>query len=179
MSKQEDKEATEQMSKSKSTSEYTPAKQTPGSADRNAAIEAFLDRYADVPDRDLLAEMMITVARLARDGCGRGELKILNSALKELRYAFKVFAPYSDIRKVTIFGSARTAEQEPAYQAAAKFASHLSQKNWMVITGAGGGIMHAGHGGAGRKKSFGVAIRLPFEQTANKVIAKDPKLVTV
>jgi hypothetical protein len=155
-----------------------PARTSPDSAARNAAIEEFLDRFADVPDRDLLAEMIITVARLARDECGRGELKILNSALKELRYAFKVFAPYSDIRKVTIFGSARTGEQDPAYKAAVDFASRLSSKNWMVITGAGNGIMRAGHGGAGRKASFGVAIRLPFEQSANEIIARDPKLVT-
>lgn len=148
------------------------------SEERNAAIEAFLDAFADVEDRDLLAEMIVTVCRLARDDCGRGELKIINSAMKELRYAFKVFEPYSDIRKVTIFGSARTKQGEPAFEAAAQFAARLSKKNWMVITGAGGGIMHAGHGGAGRKKSFGVAIRLPFEQTANEIIARDPKLVT-
>ena len=103
---------------------------------RMEAIRGFLESFAPSENQDLLAEMVVTVCRLARDGCGRGELKILNSALKELRYAFKIFEPYSDIRKVTIFGSARTAEQEPAYQAAAKFASHLSQKNWMVITGA-------------------------------------------
>ncbi len=82
---------------------------------RDAAIEAFLDQYADVADRDLLAEMIVTVARLARDGTGRGELKILNTALKELRYAFKVFAPYAETRKVSIFGSSRTQEHVAEY----------------------------------------------------------------
>ena len=144
---------------------------------RDAAIEAFLDQYADVADRDLLAEMIVTIARLARDGTGRGELKILNTALKELRYAFKVFAPYAETRKVSIFGSSRTQEHVAEYQAAVEFASKISKKNWMVITGAGDGIMRAGHGGAGREASFGVAIRLPMEQSANDIIAEDPKLV--
>lgn len=148
------------------------------SRNRDAAIEKFLGEYADVPDRDLLAEMIVTVTRLARDECGRGELKLLNSALKELRYAFKVFAPYTETRKVSIFGSARTNEEHPEYQATVSFAQRISEKNWMVITGAGGGIMQAGHGGAGREASFGVAIRLPFEQSANEIIARDPKLVT-
>lgn len=147
------------------------------SSGRDAAIGAFLDQFADVPDRDLLAEMIVTVARLARDGTERGELKIINTALKELRYAFKVFGPYSETRKVSIFGSSRTKEHVAEYKAAVQFASLISKKNWMVITGAGDGIMRAGHGGAGREASFGVAIRLPMEQGANDIIAEDPKLV--
>ncbi|HSW45541.1 MAG TPA: LOG family protein [Phycisphaerae bacterium] len=145
--------------------------------EREEAIEAFLGRFADCPDRDLLAEMMVTVCRLAKDGTGRGELKLLSRALKELRYAFKIFAPYTETRKVSIFGSSRTPSGHPDYIQADLFARRMRESGWMVITGAGDGIMRAGHDGAGREASFGVAIALPFEQKTNAVIANDPKLV--
>jgi uncharacterized protein (TIGR00730 family) len=145
--------------------------------ERQQAIDEFLSRYADCPDQDLLSEMMVTICRLARDGTGRGELKLLSKAFKELRYAFKVFAPYHDIRKVSIFGSSRTPIDHPDYIQADAFARRMREVNWMVITGAGDGIMRAGHDGAGREASFGVAIRLPFEQRTNTIIADDPKLV--
>ena len=144
---------------------------------RAAAINQFLEAYAPGDNSDLLSEMLVTVCRLARDGCHRGELKILNRALKELRYAFKTFAPFEHVPKVTIFGSARTKEDHPQYIQAQKFARLISQAGWMVITGAGDGIMKAGHDGAGREASFGVAIGLPFEQETNSVIAGDPKLM--
>lgn len=147
-----------------------------GSA-RERAIREFLDRFAPGADADLLEEMMVTICRLARDRCGRGELKILNTALKELRYAFRTFGPYAGVRKVSIFGSSRTQAHKAEYQQAVTFAARMREHNWMVITGAGDGIMRAGHGGAGRDKSFGVAIRLPAEQTANEFIAADPKLI--
>jgi hypothetical protein len=146
-------------------------------SERDRAIEQFIDRFADCADRDQLADMMVTICRLARDGTGRGELKLLNSAFKELRYAFKVFAPYQDIRKVSIFGSSRTPVEHHDYIQADKFARRMREENWMVITGAGDGIMRAGHDGAGREASFGVAIRLPFEQKTNAIIASDSKLV--
>ncbi len=149
----------------------------PRNPERAAAIEEFLDRFADCPDRDLLAEMMVTICRLAKDGTGRGELKILSRALKELRYAFKVFAPYSEFRKVSIFGSSRTPIGHPEYVQADTFARRMRESGWMVITGAGDGIMRAGHDGAGPDASFGVAIRLPFEQKTNTIIANDAKLI--
>jgi len=149
----------------------------PRNPEREAAIEAFLTKFADCPDRDLLAEMMITVCRLAKDRTGRGELKLLSRALKELRYAFKIFRPYSDIRKVSIFGSSRTPIGAPEYVQADRFARRIRESNWMIITGAGDGIMRAGHHGATRQKSFGVAISLPFEQVTNAIIADDSKLV--
>jgi uncharacterized protein (TIGR00730 family) len=145
--------------------------------ERDRAIGGFLDRFADTPDRDLLADMMITATRLARDKAGRGELKMIASAIKELRYAFKVFAPYTQIRKVSIFGSSRTPCDHPEYVHADAFARKIRERKWMVITGAGPGIMAAGHAGAGPEASFGVAIRLPFEQETNPVMAADPKLV--
>jgi len=144
---------------------------------REQGIEAFLKNYADSPDKEILAEMMVTLCRLAKDGTGRGELKLLSKSLKELRYAFKVFAPYQETRKASIFGSSRTPPGHPDYIQADRFARRMREMNWMVITGAGDGIMRAGHDGAGREASFGVAIRLPFEQKTNAIIADDPKLV--
>ncbi|HRX86488.1 MAG TPA: LOG family protein [Phycisphaerae bacterium] len=144
---------------------------------RAKAIEAFLNEFAPGENQDLAAEMLVTVCRLARDGCGRGEMKVLNRALKELRYAFKTFTPYEEFPKCTIFGSSRTREDHPQYQQCVKFARLIQEQGWMVITGAGDGIMRAGHHGATREKSFGVAISLPFEQSTNTIIEGDPKLV--
>jgi len=145
--------------------------------ERAAAINEFLAKWAPSENSDLLAQMMITICRLSADGADRGDLKILNTALRELRYAFKVFAPYSSCPKVTIFGSARTKEDHPQYQECRKFAELMKARGWMVITGAGNGIMCAGHCGATREASFGVAISLPFEQETNVFIADDAKLV--
>jgi uncharacterized protein (TIGR00730 family) len=128
---------------------------------------------------DLFEEMRSTIAKLQRDQTARGDLKILSRTLLELRYAFKVFRPYRRRRKVTIFGSARTPPDEPGYQAAVELGRKMAEHGWMVITGAGGGIMEAGHVGAGKEASMGLNIMLPFEQGANRVIAGDPKLVTM
>jgi uncharacterized protein (TIGR00730 family) len=98
--------------------------------------------------------------------------------LRELRFAFKLFAPYAGVRKVTIFGSARTAPTRPEYQQAVDFGRKIVQAGFMVITGAGPGIMQAGHEGAGPENSFGANIRLPWEQSANPIIREDKKLVT-
>jgi len=145
---------------------------------RTEAIEKFLQAFASGENSDLLAEMLVTICRLSADGVDRGDLKLINTTLKELRYAFKVFAPYRESRKVSIFGSARTREDHPQYLQAKKFAELIQPMGWMVITGAGGGIMQAGHHGATRESSFGVAISLPFEQATNAIIADDPKLVS-
>lgn len=144
---------------------------------RNADIEQFATRWLAGPNQDLLSEMLVTLCRLSHDQANRGDVKLLNKALAELRYALKVFAPYSQTRKVTIFGSARTPEHHADYQQAVRFAREMCASGWMVITGAGDGIMKAGHGGAGREASFGVAIRLPFEQKTNTIIKDDAKLV--
>ncbi|HZV00446.1 MAG TPA: LOG family protein, partial [Planctomycetota bacterium] len=127
--------------------------------------------------RDLVREMVTAAMYLTTDGLDRGEIKILNSTLKEFRYAFKVFDRYADRRKVSIFGSARTPPDSAVYQHAKKFAEELARKGFMVITGAGPGIMRAGNEGATRENSFGVNIRLPFEQEPNDIIAGDDKLI--
>lgn len=126
----------------------------------------------------VLRELMHTTTKLADDGSDLGELKLLSRSLKELRYALKVFRPYKDTRKVSIFGSARTPVDHPDYIAAAAFAKDMASNQWMVITGAGDGIMRAGHDGAQRQASFGVSINLPFETNANDIIAGDNKLIT-
>jgi uncharacterized protein (TIGR00730 family) len=105
-------------------------------------------------------------------------VRVIQTAIRELRYAFKLFAPYADKRKVTIFGSARTAPTKLEYQQAADFARKMVASGFMVITGAGPGIMQAGHEGAGTENSFGVNIRLPWEQSANPIIREDKKLAT-
>ncbi|MCY2953980.1 MAG: LOG family protein [Planctomycetota bacterium] len=130
-----------------------------------------------LPDGDLVAEIIDNALKLLRDRTNRGDIKLINKAMKEIRYALKIFAPYREIHKVSMFGSARTPESDPDYQQAADFAKGMVAAGWMVITGAGGGIMAAGHGGAGADPSFGLAIRLPHEQAANPTIAQDEKLI--
>ena len=146
-------------------------------AERDAAIADFVRRFCPGPDAELYENMIRTICRMARDGAVRADAKLVDRALQELRYAFKTFAPYEHIPKVTIFGSSRTPEGHPEYVQAVRFAERMRQCNWMVITGAGDGIMKAGHGGAGREASFGVAISLPFEQKTNEIIEGDKKLI--
>lgn len=128
-------------------------------------------------DAQLVFELMATALRLAQDPISRLDRKIANSALKEMRYAFSVFARYRDARKISIFGSARVKEGDVLYEMARDFSHEVVQRGWMVATGAGPGIMEAGHAGAGGENSFGVNILLPFEAKANPVIAGDPKLI--
>jgi uncharacterized protein (TIGR00730 family) len=140
-------------------------------------IQALLDTAGIAKDRELAAEMLHAVLKLAHDEPGRGEMKLMARSFKELRYAFKIFKPYRQRRKVSVFGSARTLETHPNYILAADFGRRLAEAGFMVITGAGGGIMAAGHEGAGTESSFGVAIKLPFEQRTNPVIEGDQKLI--
>jgi len=125
----------------------------------------------------LYRSLLETVAGLAAGGTEVIDLKVADSALAEMAEAFKVFQPFRHERKVTIFGSARTEPDHPAYRSTRDVAASLAGADWMVVTGAGPGIMAAGMEGAGREKSIGVNIRLPFEQGANTFIAQDPKLV--
>jgi hypothetical protein len=143
-------------------------------------LEAVVQRFVDdLPEADaeLAREIVMTALKLAREQVSRLDRKIVNTALKEMRHAFRVFAPYKAVRKVTIFGSARTKKGDPAYTVTRDFSRAISERGWMVITGAGPGIMEAGHEGAGDKLSFGVNIRLPFEAKPNPVIANDSKLI--
>jgi uncharacterized protein (TIGR00730 family) len=147
-------------------------------ASLEAQIASWLREQSGSGNEALIGEMIRTIVKLARDETGRGDLKILNRTLKELRHAFKVFAPYSAVRKVSIFGSTHIQETDPYYHLAKQFADRLAQEGFMVITGAGPGIMQAGHEGAGRDNSFGVNIRLPAVQQANPFIKDDSKLMS-
>jgi uncharacterized protein (TIGR00730 family) len=149
-----------------------------GNSDLDRRLVELLDAAGAADDRDQLFEILAIAVRLATDDdVARLDLKITNAALKEMREAFKVFAPYRSIPKVTMFGSARTLPEDPLYAQARDLAAALASRDWMVVTGAGPGIMAAGLEGAGREHSFGINIRLPFEQGANEFIVGDPKLV--
>ena len=125
-----------------------------------------------------VADILENALKLLTDVKNTGDVRVIRTALRELRYSFRLFAPYAHVRKVTIFGSARTQPDELAYQQAVEFGRKIAKAGFMVITGAGPGIMQAGHEGAGLENSFGVNIRLPWEQSANPVIAEDKKLIT-
>lgn len=129
-------------------------------------------------NEDLVADLIENALKILTDVKFRGDAKVIQTAVRELRYAFRLFEPYEEIRKVTMFGSARTAPGRTEYQKAAEFGRKMADAGFMVITGAGSGIMQAGHEGAGPENSFGLNIRLPWEQSANPVIERDQKLVT-
>ena len=140
-------------------------------------IRMLIEQAGAGSNADIVEEIIVTALKAYADKLDRGDIKIISISMKELRDSLKVFEPYRAIRKVAIFGSARTPKSSPDYQIAEKFAREIARKGWMVITGAASGIMQAGNEGAGRKSSFGVNIQLPFEQMANPVMQKDEKLV--
>jgi len=125
-----------------------------------------------------VADIIENALKLLKDVKDTGDVRVIQVALREMRYAFRLFAPYASTRKVTIFGSARTQSDKMEYQQAVDFGRKIVQAGFMVITGAGPGIMQAGHEGAGPANSFGANIRLPWEQAANPVIREDKKLVS-
>lgn len=153
--------------------------QSTGDAEVDRQIQGLLDELHVTANRDQIQEILVTVARLAQSQPDRLDLKITNAALKEMREGFEVFAPYRLVRKVTMFGSARTLPTDPLYEQARDLASRLAALDWSTVTGAGPGIMAAGLEGAGPDHSFGINIRLPFEQQANQFIVSDPKLVSM
>ena len=144
----------------------------------DAEIAALVAQLEGTPHEDLIFELIASALLLARDRVDRGDLKIANAALQELRHAFATFAPYRASRKVGIFGSARTHSDDPLYAQAVSLAEAMAAHDWMVITGAGPGIMEAGIEGAGSDHAFGVAIRLPFESPTGQFVADDPKLMS-
>ncbi len=140
-------------------------------------VDAFLDSLGVTERRDLYEAIVGSVVHLAEERTDAVDLKLASAALAEMAEAFRVFRPYRHARKITFFGSARTLDHDPLYVQARELARRLAARGWMVVTGAGPGIMAAGMEGAGRERSLGVNIRLPFEQGANPFIAQDPKLV--
>jgi len=140
-------------------------------------IQQLIQQHGGSDNADLVEDIIETALRLADDKADRLDVKVINSALKELRYASKIFAPFRGQRKVTVFGSARTKPETAEYQQAVAFGKAIVDHGFMVITGGGEGIMGAAQRGAGRDKSFGLNIRLPFEQEPNIEIAGDRKLI--
>lgn len=149
-------------------------------AELDAALDDLVRRAGEVyggHEAEYLRQLLVSAVGLIRDGVSTADLKLVNTALKELRHSFRVFAPFKHLRKVAVFGSARTLPGHADWEQARTFADRIVARGWMVITGAGEGIMAAAQAGAGPEASFGVNIRLPFEQRANAVIARDPKLI--
>jgi hypothetical protein len=148
-----------------------------GDAKVDAAVQQLLDVLAPANDRDVFSELLTSVARLARDDTDRGDLKIVNGTVREMRNSFATFAPFRGDRKASVFGSARTRPDEPAFHQAVELGRALAATGWMVITGGGPGIMNAAVSGAGRQNAFAVTIRLPFEPTAASTLVDDDHLV--
>jgi len=149
-----------------------------GRKDLDKIIADLAKRSLSVNNADLIEEMLTTVVKLGLENDERGDLKLINMALKELRYASKIFIPYRDQRKVVIFGSARTRKDSDEYKMTVKLSELIVKNGFKVITGGGPGIMEAGNKGAGRKESFSLNIKLPFEQQYNPYSAGDEKAVS-
>lgn len=142
------------------------------------AIDRLIEVAGDVHHPEIVREMIIAALMAGKEDDERADLKLMNSTLKEMRFTSKIFGPYSSIKKVTVFGSARTKRDEAVYRMADQLGRKLAEAGYMVITGAGGGIMQAVNEGAGPDHSFGVNIRLPFEQKPNPVLEGNPRLIT-
>jgi uncharacterized protein (TIGR00730 family) len=148
-----------------------------GNEEFDRRIRELVSDWGVQGNQELIAEMIVTALRMGSDAVPVADLKLINRSLKELRQAAKVFAPYQGIRKVAVFGSARTGVEAPEFQAAEAFSARMRDLGYMIITGGGDGIMGAAQRGAGREHSFGLNIRLPSEQRANETIEGDSKLV--
>ena len=145
----------------------------------SAEINAVLDDAGVQADRRLVMRMLRTAILMGEDGTNRLDLKIASAALAEMRDAFRLFAPYHGVPKVTVFGSARTRTDDPLYRQARDVAAALASDGWMVVTGAGPGIMQAAAEGAGPALSLGVSIRLPFEEKPNSFFSGQDHVVAM
>jgi uncharacterized protein (TIGR00730 family) len=156
----------------------TNANKTGASPELQKQIQELIKSKGGGYNEAEVADIIENALKLLTDVKDTGDVRVIQTALRELRYSFRLFAPYAGKRKVSIFGSARTKPDKIEYQQAVEFGKKIVEAGFMVITGAGPGIMQAGHEGATPEHSFGVNIRLPWEQSANPVIAEDKKLIT-
>ncbi len=145
---------------------------------QNKIMDLIESSCTETAHADAIKEIIITALKLTENHVTEKDVAIIHTALKEMRYGMKFFSPYKAVRKISIFGSARTAPTEAIYACTTEFAKRIADAGFMVITGAGEGIMRAAQEGAGRERSFGINILLPFEQSANQFIENDPKLMT-
>lgn len=141
-------------------------------------IKALTGEVAEGKTARHIEDMINTALGFGRDRATIAEVKLMSRALREMRNAARVFARYNRVRKVAVFGSARTKPDQPEYKQAVAFGEKIVEHGYMLITGGGDGIMGAAQSGAGAEQSFGLNIRLPFEQAANPTIHGDPKLIT-
>ncbi|MDD4955750.1 MAG: TIGR00730 family Rossman fold protein [Candidatus Omnitrophica bacterium] len=148
-----------------------------GEKNIDALIEKLTKLCAYPGTEYLLSEIFTTVVKLGQESGDKGDLKLVNNALKELRYSFKIFSPYRNVKKVVIFGSARSRKTSSEYRMAEEFARKISRDGYMVVTGGGPGVMEAGNKGAKKGTDFGLNIRLPFEQKANPYLEEKEKII--
>ena len=140
------------------------------------AIRAMIDEAGVTDNHALVARILATGIALGTDGTSRLDLKITSAAVSEMREAFALFRPFAHKRKVTVFGSARTQTEDPLYRVAREVSALLAAQDWMVVTGAGPGIMQAAAEGAGPEMSLGVSIQLPFEEKPNEIVMDSPRV---
>ena len=155
----------------------TPKEYEVGDKAVDGLIDELAKRSGSVKTEYLLREILTTAVKLGRESSDTGDLKLVNNALKELRYSFKIFSPYRDVKKVIIFGSARSKKRSTEYKMAEEFARKLTAKGFMIVTGGGPGVMEAGNKGAESGKEFALNIRLPFEQKPNPYIDEKDKII--
>ncbi|MFA6357276.1 MAG: TIGR00730 family Rossman fold protein [Candidatus Omnitrophota bacterium] len=148
-----------------------------GDVEADGLIDQLVKKSGSTENGYLLREILTTAVKLGRESSDKGDLKLVNNTLKELRYSFRIFSPYRNIKKVIIFGSARSGKTSAEYKMAEEFSRKLTEKGYMIVTGGGPGVMEAGNKGAGRGKDFALNIRLPFEQKPNPYIDEKEKLI--
>ena len=140
--------------------------------------EPLMASWRSLPDGDMVGEIVANALKLLRDQTNRGDIKLINKSLQgaALRAEdLRALPRRAQGQHLRLGAHAR--ERTTTTGRPPTFGKAMADAGWMVITGAGGGIMAAGHGGAGADPSFGLAIRLPFEQKTNPYIANDPKLI--
>lgn len=140
-------------------------------------ISELVKKAGSVETEYLLREILTTAVKLGKESSDKGDLKLVNSALKELRYSFKIFSPYRHVKKAVIFGSARSKDTSVEYRMAEEFARKLTEIGYMIVTGGGPGVMEAGNKGSKTGEDFALNIRLPFEQKTNPYIHEKNKII--
>ncbi len=140
-------------------------------------IKELIQKSCSIENEHLLREIVTTAVKLGRESSDKGDLKLVNNTLKELRYSFRIFSPYRNVKKVIIFGSARSSKGSTEYKMAEEFSKKMTEKGYMVVTGGGPGVMEAGNKGAKAGKDFALNIRLPFEQKPNPYIDEKERLI--
>ena len=148
-----------------------------GDKKTDALIKELSRTCCSADTEHLISEILTTAVKLGNESNDKGDLKLVNNALKELRYSFKIFSPYRNVKKVIIFGSARSKEASAEYRMAEEFAKKLTDKGYMIVTGGGPGVMEAGNKGAKAGKEFALNIKLPFEQKPNPYIDEKDKII--